>query len=83
MSEIRQGDIIRLPQKVVLFSYDDDGNMKGIWTCPKPLAAVYLETKMLSGTELAALLLDNELWYTEPENLHQWREHASQINRSV
>lgn len=76
MMEINQGDIVKIPQKVVLYNYDDL-SITAIWTCPKPLAAVFIELVNKSNKELAELLIDNELWYTEPENLHQWREYAS------
>lgn len=77
MMEINQGDIVKIPQKVLLYNYGDLGVIKGIWTCPKPLAAVFVDLVKVNNLEVAELLIDNELWYTEPENLHQWREYAS------
>lgn len=81
--QINEGDLVKIPQNVLLYSYDEKEELKAYWSCPKPLAAVYLERKMVAGRELAELLLDNELWFTEPENLHQWREYASQTDRSI
>lgn len=76
--EINEGDIIRIPQMATLisFNYNDDPT-KTTKNLGKPLAAVFLGIKTLHNAEYAEILLDNEIWFTEPDNIQQWREHVS------
>lgn len=82
-SNIEKGDFIRVPQNAMLYSYDDNELIKVFYTTEKPMAAIYLGQKDIAGSNMIELLMDENLWYTVPENIYKWREYAYKNDRSI
>ena len=82
-SNIEKGDFIRVPQNAMLYSYDDNELIKVFYTTEKPMAAIYLGEKDIAGSNMIELLMDENLWYTVPENIYKWREYAYKNDRSI
>ena len=76
--EINEGDLVRIPQMATLIAFNmDEDPTRTTKNLGKPLAAVFLGIKTIHHAEYAEILLDNEIWFTEPDNIQIWRDHAS------
>lgn len=75
--EINAGDIVKIPQNVLLISIDLNDSTDAYYKVEKPMAAIYLGDKYYNGKCLKELLLDSEIWYAEQDDIFLWREHAS------
>lgn len=80
---IEEGDFIRIPQNAMLYSFDENQVVKVFYNTEKPMAAIYLREKYIAGSDMVELLMDDNIWYTIPENIYKWREYAYKNDRSV
>jgi hypothetical protein len=76
---IKAGDIVKVPQNVFLVSLDKNDYPEAYYKIDKPVAAIYLGEKYAAygNRPLKELLLDNQIWYAQEDEIFLWREHAS------
>ena len=80
---IEEGDMVRIPQNAMLYSFDENEVVKVFFNTQKPMAAIYLRANYIAGADMVELLMDDNLWYTIPENIYKWREYAYKNDRSI